>query len=251
MEESKTQIKDERAIVQLNTNTGQIRVQPLNGWTGVLNVPTYMATDEAIVEIENLVVVNPDPTPEVLVRPTAVSRTALGWAKSPTASVQRYEVRVNGELLCVTPTTTCEVPKLIGPKSNVDVTAIGNDGTRSSVKAGQYSPSKRVKVFTINFDESKWDLTPTAIAKLDMYIELIKREGFTQAYVLGYTDSQGSPSTSMPLSKKRATITTNYLKQRLPEILFQWFGFGEADPLHKGIKPSDYAANRRAEIYVK
>ena len=70
MEQSKTQVKDDRAIVQLNTNTGQIRVQALNGWTGILKVPTYMATNEAIVEIENVITVNPDPTPQVLVRPT-------------------------------------------------------------------------------------------------------------------------------------------------------------------------------------
>ena len=251
MEESKTQVRDERAIVQLNTNTGQIRVQALNGWTGVLKVPTYMATDEAIIEIENVVTVNPDPTPQFLVRPTAITRTALGWAKSPTTSVQKYEVRVNGELVCETAATTCVVKRLIGPKTKVNVTAIGNEGTRSDVQVGKYSPSKRVKVFTINFDEEKWDFTPTAIKKLNTYIDIIRREGFTQAFVLGYTDSQGSPSTSVPLSRKRATVTTKYLKDRLPEILFKWFAFGEADPLRKGLDPEDFAANRRAEIYVK
>ena len=46
------------------------------------------------------------------------------------------------------------------------------------------------------------DLTPTAMKKLNTYIDIIKREGFTQAFVQGYTDSQGSPSTSLPLSKK-------------------------------------------------
>ncbi len=251
MEESKTQVRDDRAIVQLNTNTGQIRVQPLNGWTGVLKVPTYMATDEAIVEIENVITVNPDPTPKVLVRPTSITRTALGWTKSPTDSVQKYEVRVNGKLVCETAATTCAVNRLIGPKTQVDVTAIGNEGTRSTVEAGKYSPNKRVKVFTINFDEEKWEFTPTAIRKLNTYIDIIKSEGFTEAFVLGYTDSQGSPSTSMPLSRKRATVTTKYLKDRLPEILFRWFAFGEADPLRKGLDPKDFAANRRAEIYVR
>ena len=141
--------------------------------------------------------------------------------------------------------------RLIGPKTQVDVTAIGNEGTRSTVEAGKYSPNKRVKVFTINFDEEKWEFTPTAIRKLNTYIDIIKSEGFTEAFVLGYTDSQGSPSTSMPLSRKRATVTTKYLKDRLPEILFRWFAFGEADPLRKGLDPKDFAANRRAEIYVR
>lgn len=251
MDESKTQVRDERVIVQLNSNTGQIRVQPLNGWTGILNVPTYMATDEAIIEIENIITVNPDPTPKVLVRPTAINRTALGWTKSPTESVQKYEVRVNNKLVCETEATTCAVKQLIGPKTKVDVTAIGSEGTRSSVQLGQYSPNKRVKVFTINFDEEKWDFTPTAIQKLNGYIEIIQREGFNQAFVLGYTDSQGSPSTSVPLSRKRATNTTKYLKERLPGIVFKWFAFGEADPLRKGLNPEDFAVNRRAEIYVK
>ena len=251
MEELKTQVKDERANVTLNPETGQIKVQPINGWTGILKVPTYMATDEAIVEIENVITVNPEPTKVVLVRPTSVTRTALGWAKSSTLTVQKYEVRVNGSLVCETESTTCAIDRLIGPKTQVDVTAIGNEGTRSTVQAGKYSPNKRVKVFTINFDENKWAFTDLALQKLQTYIEIIKNEGFTQAFVLGYTDSQGSPSTSMPLSKKRATATTNYLKERLPDVVFQWFGFGEADPLRKGINPSDYAANRRAEIYVK
>lgn len=86
---------------------------------------------------------------------------------------------------------------------------------------------------------------------MNNYIEIIEREGFTQAFVLGYTDSQGSPSTSGPLSKRRATATTNYLKERLPNVLFKWFAFGEADPLRKGLDPDDFAANRRAEIYVR
>ena len=210
-----------------------------------------MATDEAIVEIENVITVNPDPTPKVLVRPTSITRTALGWTKSPTESVQKYEVRVNNKLVCETQLTSCAVKQLIGPKTQVAVTAIGNEGTRSEVQVGKYSPSKRVKAFTINFDEEKWDLTPTAIKKLNTYIDIIRREGFTQAFVLGYTDSQGSPTTSVPLSRKRATITTKYLKDRLPEILYQWFAFGEADPLRKGLDPEDFAANRRAEIYVK
>ena len=114
-----------------------------------------------------------------------------------------------------------------------------------------FAPSKRIKVFTINFDEENWDFTPTALRKLNTYIDIIRREGFTQAYVLGYTDSQGSPSTSVPLSRKRATVTTEYLKERLPEILFKWFAFGEADPIRKGLDPEDFAANRRAEIYIK
>ena len=251
IEEPMTQMKDQRAAVTLNPETGQLKVQPVNGWTGVLKVPTYMATDEAIVEIENVITVNPDPTRLVLVRPTSLTRTALGWAKSSTQSVQKYEVRVNGSLVCETAATTCAVQKLIGPKTKVDVTAIGNEGTRSTIEIGKYSPNKRVKVFTINFDESKWEFTATALQKLETYIEIIKNEGFTQAFVLGYTDSQGSPSTSLPLSKKRAIATTNYLKERLPEVLFQWFGFGEADPLRKGLNPKDFAANRRAEIYIK
>ena len=251
MEESKTQVRDERAIVQLNANTGQIRVQPLNGFTGTLRVPTYMATDEAIVEIENIITVNPDPTPQVLVRPTSFTRTALGWAKSPTDTVQKYEVRINGELVCTTSTTTCAVNRLVGPKTKVDVTAIGNEDTRSAVQAGKYSPNKRVQAFTINFDEEKWAFTPTALRKMNSFIEIIKREGFTEAFVLGYTDSQGSPSTSGPLSRKRATATTNYLKERLPGVKFKWFAFGEADPLRKGLDPEDFAANRRAEIYLR
>jgi outer membrane protein OmpA-like peptidoglycan-associated protein len=251
MDESITQLKNEQAIVQLNTSTGEIRVQPTNGWTGILRVPTYMATDEAIVEIDNIITINPDPTPIVLVTPTSITRTALGWAKSPTESVQKYEVRVNGNLVCETASTTCSVNKLIGPKTQVDVTAIGNEGTRSVVESGKYSPDKRVKVFTINFDEEKWEFTPTAVQKLNTYIDIIKREGFTQAFVLGYTDSQGSPSTSVPLSKKRATVTTKYLSDRLPEVLFKWFALGETDPLRKGLDPADFAANRRAEIYVK
>ena len=199
MEQSKTQVKDDRAIVQLNTNTGQIRVQALNGWTGILKVPTYMATNEAIVEIENVITVNPDPTPQVLVRPTSITRTALGWAKSPTETVQKYEVRVNNKLVCETESTTCAVKQLIGPKTQVAVTAIGNEGTRSEVQVGKYSPNKRVKVFTINFDEEKWDFTPTAIKKLNIYIDIIRREGFTQVrfqIVLGDAEALGEKRVS-------------------------------------------------------
>ena len=250
-EESKIQMKDEKAIVQLNSETGEIRVQPVNGWTGVLKVPTYMATDEAIVEIQNVITINPEPAPKVLFTPASITRTSLGWSKSPTESVQKYEVSINGKLVCETVSTTCSVNKLIGPKTKVAVTAIGNEGTRSEVETGKYSPNKKVKVFTINFDEEKWDFTPTAIKKLNTYIEIIKREGFTQAFVQGYTDSQGRESTSLPLSKKRATVTTKYLSDRLPEVLFKWFALGQSNPLRKGLDPEDFAANRRAEIYVK
>lgn len=71
----------------------------------------------------------------------------------------------------------------------------------------------------------------------------------------GYTDSQGSTATDMPLSHARAAAVMHYLQGRAPVNFptgrIKIYAHGEANPVASNATADGRATNRRVEIVLK
>jgi outer membrane protein OmpA-like peptidoglycan-associated protein len=101
------------------------------------------------------------------------------------------------------------------------------------------------------FKTGKWDLKPTAMAKLDQIASALKGKE-QPILVQGYTDNVGSLDMNMDLSQRRATAVRDYLASKgIPQDLITGEGKGPADPVSDNTSVEGRAQNRRVELVVK
>jgi len=152
-------------------------------------------------------------------------------------------------------------PVIPGPQQYVTsitpqefVKDINLDGSVEPLKTEKHSGGKTS--VTINsdvlFDFDKATLTAAAKTTLDgMTGKLGKAKGAIR--VDGYTDSKGSNSYNLDLSKRRADAVRAYLAGKLSGKTLSATGHGEADPVAPNTKggkdnPDGRAKNRRVTI---
>ncbi|CAB4845394.1 unannotated protein [freshwater metagenome] len=249
-------------VLQVRTNDGKmetvtvhaeesgVKVDAPKKFTGVIQVPFGQDSESGTATSTLNVVVNPDEVTNANRGLSSPTSSTVSWEASPNAI--GYSVSVNGRPGCTTPAgvTTCQVPTLVGPKSEVIVTAIGNDAT-AAVKSAEYSMKDPVTIKNINFNINSPVLTSAAKKELNAIIAIVKKEGFTTIAVAGHTDLTGPKSNSLPLSTARTSATVAYLKAALPNIKFIKAAFGDTTPLVSGTTADANAANRRADIGLK
>jgi outer membrane protein OmpA-like peptidoglycan-associated protein len=176
--------------------------------------------------------------------PVNLNTSVISWKKSPNAL--SYEVKVKGEVVCQTTATTCTAPVTVGPKTPVEVTAVGGDKLTSVVPAA-YQPNKPVPAITVNFKSGSSVLSTAQKAELNKIATVIKNEGFIRLVVTGHTDSQPGMD-NQKLSQARAQATADYLAKLVPGVDFVVKGFAAADPIASNDNAAGMAANRRAEL---
>jgi outer membrane protein OmpA-like peptidoglycan-associated protein len=73
---------------------------------------------------------------------------------------------------------------------------------------------------------------------------------FISGQINGYTDSIGSESYNLGLSKRRAQAVAYYLQQQGIDLdgRFSINGYGEADPIAENSSDAGRAQNRRVEV---
>jgi outer membrane protein OmpA-like peptidoglycan-associated protein len=102
------------------------------------------------------------------------------------------------------------------------------------------------------FPTAKWDLLPGAREKLDQVAEALKNQADHKMIVEGHTDSQGSESSNMELSQRRAQAVRDYLVSRgVPADIISATGLGQGRPVADNTTPAGRQQNRRVEIIVK
>lgn len=103
-------------------------------------------------------------------------------------------------------------------------------------------PQDKTVVVGFKFNSFKLD-----VAQKKIIDEAVKqsKEG-SKVSIIGYTDSQGSKSYNMVLSKKRAQEVFKYLE--VLKVKSSWSAGGESKLLNKDKTKSEHAANRRAEL---
>jgi uncharacterized repeat protein (TIGR02543 family) len=228
------------------TSTG-ISVSPVSGFTGVLIVPFAATVDGNETVVLNQIVVNPAPPAAQNFAPTSINRSSITWAPS-TSQTTGYLVAINGKQVCQTTATTCPVAALIGPKSVVSITALGNDQTVSTPVLVPYVATRPIPALKVNFAVGSAVLSREQKIEIRSIARVIDTQGFTRLVVSGFTDSSGSLALNRALSDARAKSVAAFMRTLLPKIAIKASAFGPNRPLASNGSASGKAQNRRTEI---
>lgn len=99
------------------------------------------------------------------------------------------------------------------------------------------------------FDQS--NLTAEAQKNLDKLEVILQKYPDTDIEVQGHTDSKGTKSYNMDLSKRRATMVSNYLANNgVASARLTTKGFGESVPKYDNETDDGQAQNRRGEFLI-
>jgi outer membrane protein OmpA-like peptidoglycan-associated protein len=113
-----------------------------------------------------------------------------------------------------------------------------------------------VRLDNIYYDYNKADIRPDAALELDKLIKIMNDNPTMKIELSSHTDSRGSDSYNVELSKKRAKSAVDYMISKgIPKTKLISKGYGETKPLnHCGndVKCSDeeYQINRRTEFTI-
>ena len=234
---------------------GNVIVTPLNGWTGKMSVPVITNIDGEDREVLIEVIVEPELPESGKTTLNKDATTLISWEKSP-SQVVRYEVDLNGKNVCTTTATSCSIPRLIGPKSDVKVTTVGNDEVKTTeLKLPYTPPAQRVQALTVFFAENKAVVTPQARKDLNKIARILKREGFADLKLFGHTDGQSGARNAINLSTQRANIVQNYLLKKLgveaSRVSVAKTPVGEKKPAASNTTKAGQAKNRRTELWLR
>lgn len=123
-------------------------------------------------------------------------------------------------------------------------------------KIAQVKEEARGMVITLSgqvlFVTGKSELLPAARDQLDQVAAALKDQGDVRPMVVeGYTDSVGSDTNNLKLSKDRAEAVRSYLVSKgVPSDKITSVGKGKANPVASNDTPDGRANNRRVEIVV-
>ncbi len=103
----------------------------------------------------------------------------------------------------------------------------------------------------VYFDTSKYNINSKSQQTLDKLISVFKEYPDTNILVVGHTDSAGSDTYNMTLSKNRANAVTKYLQGHgisSGRLTTNWFG--ETQPVHDNSTAAGRAKNRRVNVAI-
>ena len=108
-----------------------------------------------------------------------------------------------------------------------------------------------LKEDAVRFNVNKSTLTVQAQSNLDKLIPVLKEYGETNIDIFGYTDSSGSATYNLSLSKDRAKSVKKYLIAKgLSSNRLNTTGLGIADPIASNETTEGKIQNRRVEFAI-
>jgi uncharacterized repeat protein (TIGR02543 family) len=244
---SSTVLEEFKSRASIRVTATGIAVTPVSGFTGVLVVPVVGTVDGVETVVLNKVVVNPAPPIAKSFSPTSINKSSIGWTSS-TSQTTGYLVLVNGKKICQTTANMCPIAELIGPKSLVTITALGNDQTVSTPVVIPYAAKSPIPALRVNFAVGSSILSVAQKSEIRTVSRVIDTQGFTRLVVSGFTDSTGSVSLNKKLSEARAKSVAAFMRTLLPEIAIKASAFGPNKPVASNGSKSGQAQNRRTEI---
>jgi uncharacterized repeat protein (TIGR02543 family) len=244
---SSTVLEEFKSRASIRVTATGIAVTPVSGFTGVLVVPVVGTVDGVETVVLNKVVVNPAPPIAKSFSPTSINKSSIGWTSS-TSQTTGYLVLVNGKKICQTTANMCPIAELIGPKSLVTITALGNDQTVSTPVVIPYAAKSPIPALRVNFAVGSSILSAAQKSEIRTISRVIDTQGFTRLVVSGFTDSTGSVSLNKKLSEARAKSVAAFMRTLLPEIAIKASAFGPNKPVASNGSKSGQAQNRRTEI---
>ncbi len=125
-----------------------------------------------------------------------------------------------------------------------------------NIELKQLAVGSKIVLRNIFFDLNKATLRPESTAELERLIKLMNDVSTLNIELGGHTDSRGSDSYNMELSKKRAKAVVDYLTNKgISASRLKWEGYGETQLVNgcsNGVNCSDedHQQNRRTEFKV-
>ena len=224
-----------------------MKVQAESGYSGKTSVQVVVSTGTETKTVKVPVVVLPEVAKDPVSIASGLDSSYISWNASSNAI--GYTVKVDGQAVCFTTSTSCSAPVLVGPKSNVEVIARGNDGLQAVNNAAFKAPAEPIPALTVNFKTASSVLSTAAKAELKDIAAAIIKTGFTTVQVSGHTDSRGGTDNTK-LSAARAQAVVKYLQTLLPDVNVKAKVTAAAatQPVASNATADGQAANRRAEI---
>lgn len=103
----------------------------------------------------------------------------------------------------------------------------------------------------VYFDTEKYNINPKSQEALNKLADIFKEYPDSNILVEGHTDSRGSETYNLTLSKNRAQAVTNYLLNKgLSKDRFDTRWYGEAQPKYDNETAEGRAKNRRVELAI-
>ena len=103
----------------------------------------------------------------------------------------------------------------------------------------------------VYFATDKYNINASSQSTLDKLAGVFAEYPDTNILVVGHTDSVGSETYNMELSKNRAYAVTNYLKSKgLSSGRFTTNWFGESQPMYDNDTADGRSKNRRVNIAI-
>ena len=135
-------------------------------------------------------------------------------------------------------------PAVAGPKEN--------NGCPVAEKTAEETDAEKMKVEPVYFDTNKSTFSNQEKVKIDRMVNLLKENENYNVKISGHTDSVGSDSYNLNLSKKRVnTVVKSIVSGKInSKRIIQQEGFGEAKPAATNDTPEGQALNRRVEFDV-
>jgi outer membrane protein OmpA-like peptidoglycan-associated protein len=104
----------------------------------------------------------------------------------------------------------------------------------------------------LEFQSAKAIIKDASYPSLQALAELMKKKPTWKLKIAGHTDSDGSASANLKLSKSRAQAVANYLKAKgIEEKRFSVEGFGESQPIADNKTSEGKQKNRRVEMTIE
>lgn len=235
-------------VARVTITDTTVTVVPDKGFSGVISLPVTVTDGGSRTTTTVRVVVSPEPARTPVSTPATSRTTAVSWATSPNAT--GYEVRLDGRLVCSTRRTSCGVPGLLGPSARLKITALGNDGTRSTVARAAYrAPSRPITVASVYFTTDSAALSSTARTRLDRIARDLRAQGFRTLVLSGHTDSRASVRHNEALSRRRVDAVERYLRTRLgagAQLTVTYHAYRL--PAASNATPEGRAKNRRTDV---
>jgi outer membrane protein OmpA-like peptidoglycan-associated protein len=127
---------------------------------------------------------------------------------------------------------------------------VGKDGTVKDFKL--IKKGMKISFQGINFETGKATILPESYPILDEAAKVLKENPTVRVEVGGHTDSQGSASSNMTLSQKRAESVRLYLieNDQIEGNRLLAKGYGESQPVAANDTKENMAKNRRVEFTI-
>ncbi|WP_435746387.1 Ig-like domain-containing protein [Nocardioides sp. SYSU DS0663] len=234
--------------VSASVDGRRVRITPdrsVSGWVTVAVTADDGSGGTATTSIRSLV--SPPPLAGAT-RRLVDGGTEVRWPRARTRDA-RYLVLVGGRESCTTSRTSCRLDRVLGPDFEVRVQVLGRDRTVSTRTLAEPRGHRQVLLRTVYFASGVDVLRGRQQRKLASVARLVRRLGFHDAHVSGYTDSDGGAAYNLALSRRRTLMVTTYLR-RAEGIRSEQAWFGYDDPAASNDSAAGKALNRRVEILV-